>query len=164
MNLEDILNNAVAAQRAKDMLNSDQLTLGELILKLEAVKNKDLPVVFDKGKYVPVHIGSWRGSYSELAFEYAEGEAAYTVEAILKLLNDTKGATFRGYKGGEFTMGKGTPVWVANYGEFGGYLEPKDDKYEQAVVDVLETPEAVSILTELMNYYCTPHKTRYGQL
>jgi len=38
MDLQTILNNAVAQERAEEMKTSSQLTLGELILKLDAVK------------------------------------------------------------------------------------------------------------------------------
>ena len=68
-----MLNNAVKAQRAEEMKNSDQLTLGELILKLEAVKNKDLPIFFDRDEFKPTGLTSWRGRYDELSITYEEG-------------------------------------------------------------------------------------------
>ena len=64
MDWQEIIDNAMEMQRAKDMKTSEQLTLGELILKLEAVEDKSNPVIFNE-RYFPVDIDSWRGSYRE---------------------------------------------------------------------------------------------------
>ena len=47
IDLQTMLNNAVAAKRAEELKSSPQLLLGEMILKLETVKNKDLPLFID---------------------------------------------------------------------------------------------------------------------
>ena len=56
---------------------------------------------------------SYRGSYDELAFEPKDdvsfGEMLTHAKAAL-------GATFTGYKGGEYTMESYTPCWIAEYG------------------------------------------------
>lgn len=150
MDLQSILTNAVQAKRSEDMKTSSQLTLGELILKLEAVKDKKLPIVFDGGKYKPTGLDSWRGSYCELAIEYGK-ENKYTVQSFLKELKKTIGKTFTGYKGGDFLMGKTTPIWVANYGEGSGFKKKKD-KNDQAVIDIKELKTKVVIITEAMDY------------
>jgi hypothetical protein len=187
MDLQTMLNNAMAADRAESMKNSEQLTLVELLLKLQAVKNKDLPVVFDDGKYNPDGLDSWRGSYSELAFTYSkvgekENGGSYNTEEVewtssdgqyssykqekadlplepkvsdvIELLERVQGKTFTGYKGGDFTMGKSTPLWVANYGDSSGFKEAgdDDDAYLQAVIDILEANDAVSIITKLSDF------------
>lgn len=56
---------------------------------------------------------SYRGYYDELAFEPKDdvsfGEMLTHAKAAL-------GATFTGYKGGEYTMEGYTPCWIAEYG------------------------------------------------
>src|ERR1700739_3755221 len=116
MDWQEILDNALEVQRAKDMKTSPQLTLSELILKLEAIGDKSKPVIYNED-YYPGDLDSWRGSYSELALACAERGVPFSVEELLKKLKAAMGTTFYGYKGGEFLMGKTTPVWVANYGE-----------------------------------------------
>lgn len=181
MDLQTMLNNAVKAGRAETMANSDQLTLGELILKLETVKNKDLPVYFDETEYRPTGFCSWRGHYRELAITYTDGEAnnCYdeplptcerdefgdhhyecqcgkqdghsttlknpTVSEFLDMLEFIKGRYFVGYKGGDFTMSRQTPVWVANDGMCSGFSETKEGY--QGVVGVKEREDKVLILT-----------------
>lgn len=184
-----MLDNAVAAQRAERMLTSSQLTLGELILKLEAVSNQSLPVVFDGNKYKPTGLSSWRGSYAELAITYEVGGGSNcyeqpkptcqrdefgdhhykcecggsnghntslpkqpTVADLLAVLKLAQGKYFVGYKGGDFTMGKTTPVWVANYGSSNGFKTGEKGYESQAVVDIMEQPKKVVINTSAMNY------------
>jgi hypothetical protein len=190
MDLQTIFNNMMVAHREEQMKNSSQLTIVELLLKLQAAGNKDLPVVFDDGTYRPCGLSSWRGSYAELAFTYAKvGEKPETsgcdynsdeiekvypanqymgeytvykqirttlpdkpkVSDVVELLKRVQGKTFTGYKSGDFTMGKTTPLWIANYGHSDGF-KTNDKFYEQAVIDVLEANDAVSILTELIEY------------
>lgn len=156
MDLQTMLNNAMTARRAEIMKTSPQLTLGELILKLEGIENKDLPVVFDIKPYRPVNIDSWRGSYDELALKYAGNESeAFTVTELLGLLKSVIGRTLTGYKGGDYLMGKTTPVWVANYGKCEGFrqdLKDYKDTTNTAVVDVLEEEDKIIIKTEALEY------------
>lgn len=137
MDIGEILHNAVGAQRTEALKTSPQLLLGELILKLEAVKDKGLRMFFDFNNEHPTDLCSWRGSYEELAIEYEGNKEAPTVELFLQELKDTVGCVFQGYKGGEFKMGKNTPVWAANYGDSG----------ETGVVDVIEEQNKVVLKT-----------------
>ncbi len=146
MNWQDIISNAVQVQRDEHMKTSEQLTLGEMILKLEAIADKSKPVVFDE-QYHPIGLDSWRGSYAELAFEYVQTGKKLSVEELLKKCRDAIGATFYGYKGGEFVMGKTTPVWVANYGDASGFIGDS-----QAVVNVSEQEQSVIIETKAIDY------------
>jgi hypothetical protein len=70
MDLQTYLNNALAASRQATLANSDQLTLGELILKLEPIVEKqgedEATVRYDFEYLFPNDIDSWRGSYSNL--------------------------------------------------------------------------------------------------
>jgi len=151
MDIQEMLNNAMAANRAKSMLTSTQLTLGELILKLEAINDEKKPIVFDSKKYHPTDVGSWRGSYCELAIEFSSNSKVLSAKKFLKMLKNANGRIYEGYKGGEFLMGKTTPVWVANYGNSEGFKKD-GDKYCQAVIDVSENKECVVIKTKAIDY------------
>ncbi len=144
----------VKADRDKRMGQSEQLTLGELILKLEQIeptyvdyekKTQDKNVCFDFEYAVPTGVSSWRGSYDELAltFDFTGYEhfskdkpEPMTLTAFLKLLKETIGKEFTGWKGGEFVMGKTTPVWVANVGNSGntGVVDVTSDDYSVTLI------------------------------
>lgn len=134
MDLQTLLDNAVTAARNERMKTSDQMTLGELIARLEGLPMKykynddsaesDRLVYLDFASCFPVDLDSWRGSYAELAITFACGrychsEGAMTLEAFVALLKGAVGKTFQGYKGGDYVMGKRTPLWVANHGDSG---------------------------------------------
>lgn len=79
------------------------MTLGEMIDTLAA-----LP----QGMALRPGLGrpcSWRGSYSELAFCRTEQA---TVADVLAEARGAVGATYTGWKGGEFTMGFASDVYV----------------------------------------------------
>lgn len=147
MDMQTYLQNAVQAERTKNFGLSDQLSLGELIAKLEPIAEKqavrlaneqdEAIVYFDFGDLFPTEFTSWRGIYRELALCFSErwyspkDVKPHTVTGFLKLCKETVGKEFIGYKGGEFTMGKNTPVWVANWGTSGNtaLLDVVDDGY-----------------------------------
>ena len=179
IDFQTMVNNAVTAQRAEDLKNSPQLLLGELILKLEAVKNKDLPLFIDLMDKRPKGIDSWRGVYAELAIQtedfgsyqtketekkFDDGDVFYkhksigkenpTVAEWIDVLKEAAGKTFTGYKGGDFTMGKGTPVYLAEYGDSSFKTDDKeiDEKdysnYKTTYfVDVKEEKDKVYLVT-----------------
>ncbi len=148
-----MIENEMVAERAKQMKTSRQLMLIELILKLEAVENKELYVVFDGEKYHPVDVESWRGSYCELALSYDSEfvDDKHNVYEFIAMLKEAMGSTLVGYKGGEYLMGKTTPVWVANYGNTYGFKQGGDTD-SLAVVGVSESETEVVIETETMDY------------
>jgi len=183
MKVQTIFDNALKARRADVMINSPQLTLGELVLKLEFVKDKKLPVYFDNIKYRPTGLDSWRGSYRELALRYEGGGNCYeqpkddcekdefgnhhwkchcggtkehstalpeepNADDLLRVLKLVQGKYCVGYKGGDFTMGKTTPIWVANYGSSEGFK--RDDEKYQGVVDIVERKDKTIIKTGLV--------------
>ena len=89
------------------------LTLGDAIDKLTVLDDPFMPIVFDNGS-APGEVDSYRGYYSDLAFEPTDKDR--TVADVLADLKAAKGATFNGYKGGDFVMGENTPLWAAPYG------------------------------------------------
>jgi hypothetical protein len=150
------LHGIVKADRDARMGQSEQLTLGELILKLEQIepiyvdyekKTQDKTVHLNFEYAFPTGVSSWRGSYDELAltFDFAgysqfgnpkEKPKPMTLTAFLKLLKETIGKEFTGWKGGEFIMGKTTPVWIANDGNSGntGVVDVTSDDYSVTLI------------------------------
>ena len=97
----------MSAQWMKERAET-QMTLGKMIERLEALP-ADLLIGLGNPK-------SYRGYFSDLAFE------EITPRPVYALLQDCKacmGKMFHGYKGGEFFMHAGVPVWVAEYGNTG---------------------------------------------
>lgn len=110
--LIDGLAGGFKAERAKT-----QMTLGGLIDRLEAMDQAiEMEGIGDAHSY--------RGYYSDLAFERCEKRK---VADVLKDAKDCMGETFAGYKGGDFDMGRNTPVWIANYGCCGARIMAIDD-------------------------------------
>ena len=88
------------------------LTLGAFIAELAKVP-AETPVRFDGGSY-PADAHSYRGYYSDLAFE--EVDNPQTAGDLLAECRGANGRVFEGYKGGDFRMHDGTPLWSASYG------------------------------------------------
>lgn len=88
------------------------LTLGGLISALEKA-DPALPVRLDNGSY-PGKTHSYRGYYSDLSF--APTDKPITAGELLVECRAALGATFEGYKGGDFIMESNTPLWSASYG------------------------------------------------
>lgn len=98
-----------------------QCTLGDLIDQVKFQSKyleKDATVYFDFCGFSPDGIDSYRGFYDELALGYSKDKKIMSIDEFLSMLEFTVGVTLTGYKGGEFTMTKKTPVWVSNYGEY----------------------------------------------
>jgi len=150
MDFQKMVDNSIEAKRAEEMKTSEQLTLGELILKLEAIdpqwenhekEMRDKVVAFEFEYLKPTGLSSWRGSYRELAIEF-DGGKEYSVKEFIKELKGAVGKTYQGYKGGDFLMGKATPLWVANDGNSG----------ETAVVDIRDDTYNVYLVTKQLEY------------
>lgn len=96
------------------------MELGELIDALGLCK-PDLPVYFDFCGFRPRpgSLHSYRGVAYDLALGYVDDNGPdVVVGALLAELQQAVGKTFEGYKGGEYTMDRRTPVWVANRGDW----------------------------------------------
>lgn len=131
-------------QRNRKFAGSAQLTLGQIIEKLEKCglthgeKDEPKQVQYDFGTAIPTTLDSWRGDYSELALGYKlsgydseEHFAETTVETLLSELKSAIGKEFTGWKGGNYIMNEDTPVWVDNRGNAGntGIIEIVDDRW-----------------------------------
>jgi hypothetical protein len=100
------LMDGMSAQWQKDRAGS-QMTLGDLISALES-----LPEGSEVDGIGKPH--SYRGYYEDLAFQRIRDKRKAS-----EVLSDAKaamGEVFQGYKGGDYMMGKQTPIWVAAYG------------------------------------------------
>ena len=152
MDHQTIFNNQIAAIRDQRMKTSEQITLGELILKLEYINNKDKPVFFDFDDNIPDQLISWRGSYAELCLQYGKEGGFKDVVSLLQNLKEAVGKEFYGYKGGEYLMGKTTPIWIANYGDSGVHNYHGQEYQTVGVFDVEEFEDRVILLTKAFEY------------
>lgn len=100
------LMDGMSAQWQKERAET-QMTLGKMIAALEKLAEDDEI----EGICEP---HSYRGYYSDLAFEPIEGKMK--VSDALAMCRGAMGQVFTGYKGGDFVMGALTPVWMASYG------------------------------------------------
>jgi len=151
MDFQEMIDNKIKADRTESLKGSPQMTLGESIAVLEsseliAEDGDHKHVAFDFEYLFPTGIDSWRGSYDELAISFGSGDF-YTGEykdrpqpptatEFLSWLKEAVGKTYTGYKGGDYVMGKSTPLWVANYGNSGstGLVGIKIDDFEVKLV------------------------------
>lgn len=147
MDIQDFVAAAVTSARMNRMKSSPQLTLGALISEIEkaGVKDEngaDKNVEYSFGHMRPTILGSWRGSYAELALGYIEDDNHTTAESLLNQCKSAIGKTYQGYKGGDFTMDENTPVWVDNYGHAGN----------TAITGILNKGYCLVILTAYSEY------------
>jgi hypothetical protein len=156
MSKMDLIKKIIKEEREIRFSQSPQLSLGELIEKIEKLGltyNEDeeaKKVYFDFGSAVPTTLDSWRGSYSELALGYKlsgydnedEHFANVIAEALLNELKSALNKSFVGWKGGDYTMGENTPVWVANQGNSG----------DTAIVDVIDDGWRLILITQYQTY------------
>jgi len=85
-----------------------QMTLGTLIARLESLPDG-----------VMVGLGnahSNRGYYSDLGLEPTDPTPS---KNLLEECKEAMGKSFKGYKGGDYYMHAGVPVWVSHYGACG---------------------------------------------
>lgn len=92
---------------------ASQMTLGEMIEILEQMPSETKVCNLNSAH-------SYRGYYCDLAFE--PGDGTRPAAELLAECRSAMGNVFEGYKGGDFVMGKLTPVWVAHYGDCGEKL------------------------------------------
>lgn len=166
MDLQKIIENEVKSQRAEKLKSSPQMTLGEMIAIIEPIAknqegiikkyNHEANVEFDFEYAYPTGLSSWRGSYAELALNFSfvgYGVEGFTkdekfepkemlVSKFLELLKSALGKTYTGWKGGDFVMGKTTPIWVANDGNSGN----------TGVVGIINDEHTIYLQTQRVEY------------
>ena len=92
------------------------MNLGTLIDTLEAMPG-NARIVYDGGTPVG-KLMSWRGVYAELTLTPGGSkDESKTVADVLADAREADCGTFQGYKGGDYTMSRSTPVWADGYGD-----------------------------------------------
>lgn len=114
MNLQAMID-GISAQWMKERA-ATQMTLGAMIERLESLPS-DLLIGLGEPH-------SYRGYYSDLAFEAVTPAPAAN---LLADCMDAMGKSFTGYKGGDYYMHAGVPVWVSEYGSCGVKLMAIND-------------------------------------
>ena len=94
--------------------------LGHLIDFLETMD----PNLIVKDGFGSPH--SDRGSYDELAFT---PEAEARIGDMLDYARQADGSTYEGWKGGDYTMDRDTPVYIGEYGDCSDPITPTHFKY-----------------------------------
>lgn len=123
------------------------LTLGQFITKLKQQPEENF-VFFEFCDFVPTEFGSWRGLFSELALGYAPWRESepLAVSSLIALAKSAIGATYTGFKGGQYEMTKQTTLWADNCGE----------ATRTAIVDVktfdAEDCYSTKIITQWLDY------------
>ena len=102
MSLQHLID-GIIKQQQKDRA-STQMTLGQFIDRLSQLPSDSEVVAFESPH-------SFRGYYCDLAFEPIGGKM--TVSKALEFARSAMGEIFEGYKGGEYQMGRNTPIWLA---------------------------------------------------
>ena len=94
----------------------EPLNLGQLIDALGRHDPK-ASVGYDFCRLAPAGPWSYRGYYDHLALGFNTTARRPTVDELLIVLRGAVGKVFEGYKGGNYTMTRATPVWVAQWGD-----------------------------------------------
>lgn len=115
-------------EREYALAHVGQLSLGQLIAAFEKVLTEDtagFPVYFrypsstEDVPYILVPFSggccSYRGYYDHLTLEPSKGPPVGLADCI-EILKENVGATYGGWKGGEYTMYGDTPTWVSPHG------------------------------------------------
>lgn len=113
--LMEVVGKAATADILEQSGKAGQITLGELKATLEQY-DLDLPVKLSD-ESSPGDFHSYRGYYEFIAVDKGSDK---TVREFLSQVYKAIGASFTGYKGGDFVMTNQTPVWVSEYGENSG--------------------------------------------
>ena len=129
------------------------MNLSDLIARLEAADPQQVV------KHGFNHPHSYRGDYMDLAFEPA------TDVSVADMLADARsalGATYEGWKGGDFTMGEHTWCWLSQEGDASGetisalLLDLMLAEPAPAAVSV-PPPAALDLLSDVDAYLCALH-------
>ncbi len=111
-------------ERLQKQRSQEQMTLGQLISKLEEMNPESTIVCSTDTSMTFTGFNSYRGYYNDLAIGYTvdNNEGFIIVKEFLDSAKECLGKTFYGYKGGEFIMDENTPLWIANYGHTSDFI------------------------------------------
>ena len=129
-------------QWAKESNNKGAMSAEEIISKLEEFKDSNKLVFIEMNSEIftsDFAADSWRGSYNLPAIEYYSGDSGCSIEIAIENLQEIDGMEVSGYKGGDYTLNKEDPLFIANYGESNNCT---------AIVDIVETDEFIICLTK----------------
>ena len=87
---------------------------------------------------------SWRGSYNlpsvgYVALDISDSVEVFTVQDVIKNIEESEGLEVSGWKGGDFTLSMDDVIYVANQGESNNAI---------TVVDIEELTDVVILHTE----------------
>jgi len=152
---KDVLVTKIAARSAPVLYNTDfyrkfyrerkQFTLGDLIDKLEMLDPATLVKMQFSDPAVDFTSHSYRGYYDQLAI-YPRFDRCGTpvcVSQLVRMLKECDGHTYSGWKGGDYTMDRGTPIWVSDLGE------TSNTSLVGLNLDTMVTPPVVTLLTSM---------------
>lgn len=138
MDIQTLLNRFSEGEMYKRVATGQNMSLGALINALKALPNQDMLVVGTDGAS-PDSLNSYRGYYSDLAIQPSRPGRLNTVAKLLAALEGALGETFEGYKGGEFTMERYTPMWWASYGDCGDAIHEVSVQGDVVVITTIST-------------------------
>lgn len=106
-------------------INSDKWSINTLADVLRGVTPATARVRFDFCGCIPTTIDSWRGIYAEPALGWSPAgytriikqEDYPTCESLVKMLEDSTGREFTGWKGGEFYFTGDETLHIDNEGD-----------------------------------------------
>ena len=100
--------------KCKKKVYRPQYRLNDLIERLRELP-QDMPILLGDSF-------SYRGDYNDISFEpLSPGDYSFVKYALIEAEN-SNGARFEGWKGGDFDMDDGTPVWYAHEGSCGSEI------------------------------------------
>ena len=129
-------------QWAKESNNKGAMSAEEIISKLKEFKDSKKLIVIEMNNEIFTSnfaADSWRGSYNLPAIEYYSGDSGCSVDSAIEDLQEIDGMEVYGYKGGDYTLNKEDPLFIANYGESNNCT---------AIVDIVESDEFIICLTK----------------
>ena len=91
---------------------------------------------------------SWRGSYNlpsvgYVALDISNSVEVFTVQDVIKNIEESEGLEVSGWKGGDFTLSMNDVIYIANQGE---------SNYSIAIVAIEELTDVVILHTEPDTY------------
>jgi hypothetical protein len=122
-----------------------QFTLGELIDKLEMLDPATLVKMQFSDPAVDFSSHSYRGYYEQLAIypKFDRSGTPVCVSQLVRMLKECDGHTYSGWKGGDYTMDRGTLIWVADLGE------ASNTSLVGLDLNTMVTPPVVTMLTSM---------------